>query len=181
MTQSGLAKPATVPLRNVPWGYSWLWAAEGPGPQRMYLKSCSYQYRVWLDKDGRRAFDPDTPIDESLESARRTAPRLDTAATESCLPSEPSPDPSPPWTDLSAESPPCQSGGSRRWRRRNLRGGGRENREQNGSRARGAFHRGAMAARRLPVRAQTPALARGARRGGVRRGRRGGRGPAILL
>ena len=48
----------SIPLNDVPCGYSWLWAIEGPGPQRMHLKSYAYQYRVWLDQDGPRAFEP---------------------------------------------------------------------------------------------------------------------------
>ena len=53
-----------VILRDVPPGYDWGWFSRED--QRMHLQTVDskhlYQYKVWLERDGKRVFEPADPI-----------------------------------------------------------------------------------------------------------------------
>jgi hypothetical protein len=71
--KAGWRRRPQYPLRDVPSGYTWWWASGPRFPRRMHLRSTSYEHRVWLEKDGRRAFEPDGPIDEAILGPLRRA------------------------------------------------------------------------------------------------------------
>jgi hypothetical protein len=67
-----------VILRNVPAGYHWGWYSRED--QRMHLQTVdskhSNQYKVWLERDGKRAFEPETAIPAKVLKALQKEARL---------------------------------------------------------------------------------------------------------
>lgn len=71
--KAGWRRRPQYPLHDVPSGHSWLWASRPRFPRRMHLRSFPHQHVVWLEKDGRRAFEPEGPIDEAILGPLRRA------------------------------------------------------------------------------------------------------------
>jgi hypothetical protein len=71
--KAGWRRRPLYPLLDVPRGYTWWWASVPGFPRRMHLRSTPDEHRVWLEKDGRRAFEADGAIDEAILAPLRRA------------------------------------------------------------------------------------------------------------